>query len=243
MAGLAANGISNSGAFTFSNMKFGDDKQAITLSAMDNAGILETKTITLANNAATNTAGANIDSAVAYINKELQASTGNPALQQIMAVVQNVGASANGSGGTQEINFVSNLSNFTVGIGGTANADGLHGGIATQVSSQSNGSGANMSIDTQTNAEAAVTAVTNAVSKLGTAQAAVGIGENQLNYAINLASSQITNYSAAESQIRDADVAAQAANLTKAQVLQQANIAAMAQANSAPQAVLKLLQG
>jgi flagellin len=242
MAGLAANGISNSGAFTFSNMKFGDDKQAITLSAMDANGILETKTITLANNAATNTAGANIDSAVAYINKQLQASTGNPALQQIMAVVQNVGAAPNGTGGTEEINFVSNLSNFTVGIAGTANADGLHGGVATQVSSQSNGSGANMSIDTQTNAEAAVTAVAAAVSKLGTAQAAVGIGENQLNYAINLASSQITNFSAAESQIRDADVAQQAANLTKAQVLQQANIAAMAQANSAPQAVLKLLQ-
>ena len=130
-----------------------------------------------------------------------------------------------------------------MGVAGTANADGLNGGAATQIASTSNGSGANMSIDTQANAEAAVTAVTNAVSKLGTAQAAVGIGENQLNYAINLASSQITNYSAAESQIRDADVAAQAANLTKAQVLQQANIAAMAQANSAPQAVLKLLQG
>jgi len=99
-----------------------------------------------------------------------------------------------------------------------------------------------MSIETQANAEAAVTAVGTAVSKLGTAQAAVGIGENQLNYAINLASSQITNYSAAESQIRDADVAQQAANLTKAQVLQQAAIAAMAQANSSPQAVLKLLQ-
>jgi flagellin len=74
------------------------------------------------------------------------------------------------------------------------------------------------------------------------AQAAVGIGENQLNYAINLAQSQITNLSAAESQIRDADVAQQAANLSKAQVLQQASIAAMAQANSAPQAVLSLLK-
>jgi flagellin len=77
---------------------------------------------------------------------------------------------------------------------------------------------------------------------LGVAQAAVGIGENQINYAVNLAQSQITNLSAAESQIRDADVAQQAANLTKAQVLQQSSIAAMAQANSAPQAVLSLLK-
>jgi flagellin len=64
-----------------------------------------------------------------------------------------------------------------------------------------------------------------------------------LNYAIGLAQSQISNFSAAESRIRDADVASEAANLTKAQVLQQANMAAMAQANSAPQAVLSLLKG
>ena len=82
-----------------------------------------------------------------------------------------------------------------------------------------------------------------AVSALGTAQAAVGKGMNQLNYAVGLAQSQVSNFSAAESRIRDADVAAEAANLTKAQVLQQASIAAMAQANSAPQAVLALLRG
>ncbi len=44
-------------------------------------------------------------------------------------------------------------------------------------------------------------------------------------------------------RIRDADLASEAANLSKAQVLQQAGIAALAQANSAPQAVLSLLKG
>ena len=63
-----------------------------------------------------------------------------------------------------------------------------------------------------------------------------------LQYATDLANSQITNYSAAESRIKDADVATEAANLSKAQVLEQSSIAAMAQANSAPQALLKLLQ-
>ena len=92
------------------------------------------------------------------------------------------------------------------------------------------------------NAENAITAINAAVTALGLVQGAVGAGENTLNYAISLAQSQVTNFSAAESQIKDADVAAQAANLTKAQILQQASIAAMAQANSAPQAVLKLLQ-
>ena len=46
-----------------------------------------------------------------------------------------------------------------------------------------------------------------------------------------------------ESQIRDSDLAAEAANLTKAQILTQAGVAALAQANSAPQAVLSLLKG
>jgi flagellin len=92
------------------------------------------------------------------------------------------------------------------------------------------------------NALNAVTAINNAIQTLGTVQGNVGAGENDLNYAINLANSQITNFSSAESQIRDADIATEAANLTKAQVLQQASIAAMAQANAAPQAVLKLLQ-
>ena len=64
-----------------------------------------------------------------------------------------------------------------------------------------------------------------------------------MNYAIGLANSQITNFSSAESGIRDANVAVEAANLTKAQVLEQASVAAMAQANSAPQAILSLLKG
>jgi flagellin len=71
----------------------------------------------------------------------------------------------------------------------------------------------------------------------------VGAGENTLNYAINLAQSQISNFSAAESSIKDANVATQAANLSKSQVLTQTAVAALAQANSEPQAVLKLLQG
>ena len=81
-----------------------------------------------------------------------------------------------------------------------------------------------------------------AISSLGLVQGQVGAGENKLQYATNLAQSQITNVSAAEAGIRDADVAAAAANLTKAQVLQQTSLAALSQANSAPQAVLSLLK-
>ena len=92
-------------------------------------------------------------------------------------------------------------------------------------------------------ATAAVTALTSAVATLGQIQGTVGRAENQLGYAINLAQSQNTNLAASEAQIRDADMAAEAANLTKAQILVQAGTAALAQANSAPQAVLALLKG
>ncbi len=92
------------------------------------------------------------------------------------------------------------------------------------------------------NAQAAITAINQAIVQLGDVQSRVGAGENILNYATSLASSQITNDTGAESAIRDANVAAEAANLSQAQVLEQSSIAAMAQANAAPQALLKLLQ-
>ena len=93
------------------------------------------------------------------------------------------------------------------------------------------------------NAMSAITSLGNAVANLGSVQGKLGSGQNKLAYAINLAQSQITGFSAAESRIRDTDVASEAANLTKAQVLVQASMAAMSQANSAPQAVLSLLRG
>jgi flagellin len=66
--------------------------------------------------------------------------------------------------------------------------------------------------------------------------------ENGLAFAANWLSTQLTNLAAAESRIRDADLAAEAANLTKAQILLQAGTAAVAQANSSSQAVLALLR-
>ena len=98
------------------------------------------------------------------------------------------------------------------------------------------------SANATSNASSAITAIDSAIKALGLVQGSVGAGENKLQYAIGLAQSQISSFSSAESQIKDADVAAQAANLTKAQVLTQTSVAALAQANSEPQAILKLLQ-
>jgi flagellin len=99
-----------------------------------------------------------------------------------------------------------------------------------------------LSIDSDTNAQAAVTAITAAVATLGESQATVGTIENRLQFAMSLAQSQIVSNTAAESRIRDANIAEESANLTRYSVLTQSGIAALAQANSQSGAVLSLLR-
>ena len=97
-------------------------------------------------------------------------------------------------------------------------------------------------VDTDVNAQAALAAITTAITNLGTTQAQVGTIENRLQYAISLAQSQIVNNRAAESRIRDANIAEEASNLTKYQILTQSGVASLAQANASTGAVLALLR-
>ena len=99
-----------------------------------------------------------------------------------------------------------------------------------------------LAVDTAANAATAVAALQTAVGTLGSVQAQVGTLENRLQYAISLASSQVVNNTAAESRIRDANVAQESSNLTKYNILTQSGIAALAQANSSTGAVLALLR-
>ena len=126
--------------------------------------------------------------------------------------------------------FVSNDSGNGI-VGGTVGAADVAGLSLTGTA-----------VDSDTNAQAALTAITSAIASLGTVQAQVGTIENRLQYAISLAQSQIVNNKAAESRIRDANVAEEASNLTKYQILTQSGVAALAQANAATGAVLALLR-
>jgi flagellin len=89
---------------------------------------------------------------------------------------------------------------------------------------------------------AALDAIKTAVASLGVVQGIVGAGENRLQQAVDLASSQVTNFQAAESRVRDADIAQEASSMSRLTVLQQAGVAALAQANQSSQAVLSLLR-
>jgi flagellin len=123
-----------------------------------------------------------------------------------------------------------------LGVGGVA--AGVYGSSTTAL-----GNSSSVDINSATNATSAVTSLSTAVENLGRIQGTIGRAQNQLSYAVNLAQSQLTNLAAAESRVRDADLASEAANLSKAQILLQTGTAAIAQANSAPQAVLALLRG
>lgn len=91
-------------------------------------------------------------------------------------------------------------------------------------------------------AKDALAAIKAAIAALGDVQGKVGAGQNNLEQAIDLASTQIVNFQAAESSIRDADVAAEASNMARLSTLQQAGVAALAQANQSSQALLSLLR-
>jgi flagellin len=97
-------------------------------------------------------------------------------------------------------------------------------------------------ITSQTNANAALAAIQSAVGTLGTVQGRVGAVMNRLQFAIQQAQTMSVSVSASESRIRDANIAEEAAALTKYNILTQSGLAALSQANQASQAVLSLLR-
>jgi flagellin len=96
-------------------------------------------------------------------------------------------------------------------------------------------------VSTASGAQNVIGYVDSALDKVNTLQATLGAEQNRFSSAITSLQSQSTNLSSAQSAITDADFAQETANLSKAQVLQQAGISVLAQANSMPQQVLKLL--
>ncbi len=229
-AGLAiANGFRANVAELQQGVRNANDGQAILQTidgGLNNISTILNQLQTLATQSATDT----FSGSRATLNQEFTTLLG-----EIDRQAGNIGLASGGTynaslavyigGGNNQTN-----SQVTVNLGGSGN----------QV--DSTGLGLNgKTVDTAVNAKAAITAITSSVAALGLVQGTVGDGENDLTYAIGLANSQITNESAAESNIRDANVAQEAAALTQSQVLQQSSVAALAQANSEPQALLKLL--
>ncbi len=90
-------------------------------------------------------------------------------------------------------------------------------------------------------ASAAITAIDTAIDSVSTGRSQLGATQNRLEHTIANLSVAAENLAASESRIRDTDMAQEMVSFTRAQILQQAGTAMLAQANQAPQSVLQLL--
>jgi len=99
-----------------------------------------------------------------------------------------------------------------------------------------------LSTDSQSNASSALTALDSAIDTVSKARADIGSLESRFSFRSGSIATNIENLQAANSAIKDTDVAAESANLASAKVKTQAAVAAAAQASQMPQDLLKLLQ-
>ncbi len=102
---------------------------------------------------------------------------------------------------------------------------------------------ANISIATLAGASTALTAIDSAINAIDAKRADLGAIQNRFQSTIRNLSNIVENVSSARSRIRDTDFAKETAELTRAQILQQASTTILAQSNQRPQSALSLLQG
>ena len=105
-----------------------------------------------------------------------------------------------------------------------------------------------LSIDTldvasQANAVSSLLPIDVAIDSIVALRGQLGASQNRMSSAMRSIATSVENLAAAESRIRDVDVAAETARLTRNQILQQASASILAQANTQPQIALSLLQG
>jgi len=143
--------------------------------------------------------------------------------------------------GTQILNTAATL-NFQIGASNIA-ADQL----AVTTSDLSAGTGmtavASGDVTSLANAQSAITNIDTALTEINSSRATFGAMQNRFESVIGNLQVSVENTEASRSRIMDADFAAETAALTRAQILQQAGTAMLAQANAAPQSVLSLLRG
>ena len=101
---------------------------------------------------------------------------------------------------------------------------------------------ANIDISEQSTADAAITTINNAIETVSGERAKLGAVQNRLEHTINNLGASAENLQAAESRIRDTDMAKEMMEFTKNNILTQAAQAMLAQANQVPQGVLQLLR-
>jgi flagellin len=170
--------------------------------------------------------------AVQYKNGTLSTADQNAIqteVNQLASEIERIGSSA-------KFNGISLLS----GTGSVTFQVGVNDGDSITVSTISLGS--TVGAFTDLSDAASISAIDSAISSVSSARATFGAVQNRLEH--SMASTQVyqENLTAAESRVRDVDMAAEMVTLTKNQILQQAGTSMLAQANQAPQSILSLIR-
>jgi flagellin len=142
---------------------------------------------------------------------------------------------------TKEFNGVSLFSAANLNV--TIDSEGgtfAMGGINLGTTAYTNATGADVS--NESDAAAALTKVNAAIDQLSHDRATIGAYQSRLNYTADQLTISKENLTAASSQIQDVDVAEESTEYARANILVQSGTAMLAQANSIPQSVLRLLQ-
>lgn len=143
-----------------------------------------------------------------------------------------------------DTNYLVNSSNNTITIG-ISDTDSGTGSIATKAGTISINvleQGQGISVMTQSDADSAITTIQSALDRVSAERAKLGAVQNRLEHTINNLGTSAENLTAAESRIRDVDMAKEMMEFTKNNILTQAAQAMLAQANQVPQGVLQLLR-
>ena len=136
---------------------------------------------------------------------------------------------------------------FDTSTAGTIVADGEFVGNADGDAASTNSSSLSavsaINIGTVSGSKSAISVIDGAIEKINAARADLGAISNRLDNTISNLTNISTNVESSRGRIQDADFAAESTSLAKAQILQQASMAMLAQANASKQGVLQLLQG
>ncbi len=174
-------------------------------------------------------------------NVELSAADG----RNITVTSGGTGAVAANSGITTEVSYGTITFSSTAGsivFGGTAPTDAGSGITGTIAASQTGTAISVVDISSVSGANAAISSADAALQTINTTRATLGAIQNRFESVVSSAQTTSENLSASRSRIQDADFAAETAALTRAQVLQQAGVSILAQANALPQNALSLLR-
>jgi flagellin len=180
---------------------------------------------------------------------------GNTEVEQTLTVTGSVGFAVNlADGGTTaegsqldstavggEVTFQSTGTTFNVQSNIAAAGGGLFSGAANEAKASNLSSVAQIDISTIAGAQDAISVLDGALAQVDSIRADLGAIQNRFQSTISNLGATAENLSGARSRIQDADFAAETAELTRTQILQQAGVAMVAQANSLPQTVLSLL--